>query len=1037
MSICEMSWQHRLILTLAASAVYPASVGQARETDEWATIELQFRTLPMEARRLTGPLFWLHGDESPQRLKAYLEKVVEGGNGCFTAESRPHEDWLGPGWYRDLRVCLDTAKKLNLKMWIFDEQWWPSGEVGGKVPREYGSKYMEAAETDVVGPRRFTQPVTAKNLIKIVAGRETRKGIDGTTLIDLTGRITDGTLTWDVPEGKWKVMTFSWRYSEGRGGRLLVDGASRSAVDWYLRNVYQPHYEHFSEEFGKTIVGYFYDEPETRGDWGTEVLPLLEERGVDWKKALVSWKFALAGDEHLAAKYQYHDTYAEAWGRTLYGSLTRWCHAHDVQSIGHFLEHNWEYLKPELCAGNMVQLQKYSDMGAIDLVCQQFYPGSKDTRFFQMAKLGSSVSHVYGKADDLAMCEIFGAYGQEITYPQMKWLTDQMQVRGINFMIPHAFNPRAPHDRDCPPYFYNDGYEPRWPLYRVYADYTTRLSLMLAGGHHVCPIAFLYLGNSAHVGKSIVPEQMTTVLQDALFDCDWMPYDALEADTRIDGNELLLHKERYRVLVVPPVEVIPYAAMNKAKAFFEAGGIVVGYGFLPAKSATLGKTAADIADCREAIWGDDPKPGLNVCRTSPAGGRSYLMPEKPTPRQVRRVLTADAGLHPTLEVLEGDTNDWLHVLHRAKAGRDVFFVCNQNHKGQARQFTFRVRARGVPEIWDAMRNEISSIPYDRGDSSTVSLTLTLEPLESVLIVFRPEQRHLAARVEGATPLTANVIQVLRQPSPPPPPHAPPAQAELDTVTLDGCAWVWSPDVGSALSAPPGTQYFRRKVEIPANRKVKRALLVMTADNVFELFVDGRKTASGDNWSRLWKIDLTDRLGPGFRQLAVAARNGADHPNPAGLIGRLRVDFEQGPPLTIDIDGNWKTSSREQAGWTALTFDDRTWAVAKPVLEFGGGPWGRLSDRMLTLSPVEPDPFHGRFALPPDVDLDGIRAYLEADDIQPEAAARVTVNNRDAGGFIGRPLRLNVSTHLKPGDNAIVISPFAPKTAQVVLYSKKG
>ena len=56
-----------------------------------------------------------------------------------------------------------------------------------------------------------------------------------------------------------------------------------------------------------------------------------------------------------------------------------------------------------LSAGNLFQLQKYSDMGGIDLVCRQFYPGSKDPRFFQMAKLGSSISHVYGKPGDVAI----------------------------------------------------------------------------------------------------------------------------------------------------------------------------------------------------------------------------------------------------------------------------------------------------------------------------------------------------------------------------------------------------------------------------------------------------------------------------------------------------------------------------------------------------------------------------------------------------------------------------------------------------------
>ena len=91
-----------------------------------AELEKDFRELPMEARRLTGPLFWLHGDEPPELLEDYVAKVAEGGNGCFTAESRPHNDWLGRGWYRDLAICLEAAKRHGLKMWIFDEKWCPS-----------------------------------------------------------------------------------------------------------------------------------------------------------------------------------------------------------------------------------------------------------------------------------------------------------------------------------------------------------------------------------------------------------------------------------------------------------------------------------------------------------------------------------------------------------------------------------------------------------------------------------------------------------------------------------------------------------------------------------------------------------------------------------------------------------------------------------------------------------------------------------------------------------------------------------------------
>jgi hypothetical protein len=309
-------------------------------------------------------LFWLHGDESRERLQTYIEKIAEGGNGSFTAESRPHSDWLGEGWYRDLGICLESAKKHDLKMWIFDEKWWPSGEVGGKVPQAYGSKYMQALAVDVQGPQKLIRPVSSDKLIAVLAGKVVQQGIDGDSLRDVTENLREGTLTWDVPQGQWKVLIFTWQYSKGcRGGTLLVDGASRDAVDWYIKTVYQPHYDRFKKDFGTSIPGFFYDEPETPGDWGTEVIPLLKERGVDWKKALTAWKFTLAGDEQTAAKYQYQDAFAEAWGRTLFGGLTQWCHDHKVQSIGHFLEHSKEYLDPKLSAGNMFQLEKYSDMG--------------------------------------------------------------------------------------------------------------------------------------------------------------------------------------------------------------------------------------------------------------------------------------------------------------------------------------------------------------------------------------------------------------------------------------------------------------------------------------------------------------------------------------------------------------------------------------------------------------------------------------------------------------------------------------------------
>ena len=606
----------------------------------------------------------------------------------------------------------------------------------------------------------------------MIAGKQTAEGLDADSLVDLAAHIHGGQLTWDIPAGNWKVMKFTWA-AVPVGGRHIVDGSSQDCVDWYIRTVYQPHYDHFKADFGKDIAGFFYDEPETHGDWGTEVAKILAERGIDWKKALVAFKFKLAGEQQIAARYQYLDAFAEAWGRTLYGGLTRWCHEHGVKSQGHFLEHADLYANPDTCAGDMFQLQKYSEHGAIDAVFTQFKPGQRvtyDPATWQTPKLGSSITHAYGKPDDVTMVEIFGARGQDLTYPEMKWWADHMQVSGINFLIPHSFNPRAPHDTDCPPYFYNGGFEPRWPLYRVFADYTSRLSLMLTGGRHVCPVALLFAGQSVHVGKGILPDQISEALQDALYDCDWMPYEVFENDTQLADKNVKLREESYRVLIVPPVEVIPYATLAKAAEFFDRGGVVIGYGFLPEKSATLGKTAADIAGLREAHLGA-AKPGTAVCRTSSAGGRSYLLPEAPTPEQLQHVLATDAGVHASLEVTEGRTDHWLHVLHRVKAGRDVFFITNQNHTGEARRFRFRITAEGEPECWDAMRNEITTVAYTR-TGKQIELTMTLEPSESLLLVFQPDKRPLPARLEPGHTAAAAPIPIVRDPTPPEPEPAP-------------------------------------------------------------------------------------------------------------------------------------------------------------------------------------------------------------------------------------------------------------------------
>jgi len=332
-------------LLTAGVLAFAAIQSLSAKDPAWTDLEKKFDTLPPEARRLTGPLFWMHGDETPAQLTGELQKTVEGGNGTFTAESRPHQDWLGEGWYRDLAISLDFARKNNLTMYIFDDPWWPSQMMGGRVPPEFGSKKMEASAVRLTGPGKAVgSGYDDANLIAVVAGLEVAEGvIDGRSLVNLTDKVKAGKLSWEAPAGNWSIMKFSWRFQGPLGTQqkfISVDGASKDCVDWFLNAVYQPHYDRFKSDFGKTITGFFYDEPETQGDWGSDVPKLIAERKLDLAKLLVGYKFKLAGPEQTAARYSYLDVFAESWGRTMYGGMARWCKERGVVSMGHFMEHD-------------------------------------------------------------------------------------------------------------------------------------------------------------------------------------------------------------------------------------------------------------------------------------------------------------------------------------------------------------------------------------------------------------------------------------------------------------------------------------------------------------------------------------------------------------------------------------------------------------------------------------------------------------------------------------------------------------------------
>ncbi|HPM80910.1 MAG TPA: glycosyl hydrolase [Candidatus Anammoximicrobium sp.] len=162
-------------------------------------------------------------------------------------------------------------------------------------------------------------------------------------------------------------------------------------------------------------------------------------------------------------------------------------------------------------------------------------------------------------------------------------------------------------------------------------------------------------------------------------------------------------------------------------------------------------------------------------------------------------------------------------------------------------------------------------------------------------------------------------------------------AEDKRNPLDEAKWIWYPEGQPAASAPVGKRFFRRVVDLKNGAKVATARVFMTADNSFTLFVNGNEAGDGGNFHETYSMDVSSLLKPGVNVLAVAAENGGETPNPAGLIGALVVKFGDGRELRVPTDRTWQSAPTAGSGW-ATGNAVAGWAAAMELGPRGMAPW---------------------------------------------------------------------------------------------------
>ncbi len=147
--------------------------------------------------------------------------------------------------------------------------------------------------------------------------------------------------------------------------------------------------------------------------------------------------------------------------------------------------------------------------------------------------------------------------------------------------------------------------------------------------------------------------------------------------------------------------------------------------------------------------------------------------------------------------------------------------------------------------------------------------------------------------------------------------------------LKQAQWIWFDEGEPAKQAPAEARYFRATVTLPAGRVLRTARMLVSADNSFELTVNGQKAGRGSDTALPAVLDVAPFLKAGENQVAVTARN--RRADPAGLIAALRVEFTTGEPLVFTTGAAWQASRSESGEFGA----------ARVLGAYGMQPWGEV------------------------------------------------------------------------------------------------
>ena len=163
--------------------------------------------------------------------------------------------------------------------------------------------------------------------------------------------------------------------------------------------------------------------------------------------------------------------------------------------------------------------------------------------------------------------------------------------------------------------------------------------------------------------------------------------------------------------------------------------------------------------------------------------------------------------------------------------------------------------------------------------------------------------------------------------------------DIDAIRI----WHLEEELGRVVLPEPGKRYFRKLFQV-SKEAIKKGEILISVDNSYTLFVNGKKVSENNNEKVVDKIDIQNHLKAGKNTIAIIGGNGGVIANPAGILFALKLDYESGKSMLLKSDTSW-LSSRElpKDDWVAAEYDDSSWEKVRNYSTGNFKNWGQLLD----------------------------------------------------------------------------------------------